>query len=1596
MRPIFDINHLRNFTIARLQNAIWTSLAIVLASLSFPANLDAADFRFFGTYGFLSAKAEEFPDAARFEATLVPNGGEASEESPVGIALPAFAPSGTTVFIGAFPELPPGDYDLNVRAFDSDNCPAGNLAIPNAIRFAPRRLDVALVLDDSFSMRHTDPDRLRVEAANVFARIAATRGDIATISIVAFSRRARLLLPPTPPSDSAAISSALEQLAASGSTDLDAALILAVSELDRLPADSRKAIVVLSDGRDEPGDYANAHVRCALRHWPVHTIGLSDDIDADTLDLIARSTSGTFHRADSTEELASAFASIARDLHRSVSIGEWRVTADSETTIPVDDTIKSLSISLLDESPNAACSLVDPSGTARSLTCLPGSIDFATELFAPPPGQWSLRGLNGDAVLSVMAASDLELIAFPIPDEIHCGDAIMLSCVLPHAGHPMTNATVEATLSLLQDGNDAATDIPLGFLLDDGTNGDASPNDGIYTLAFQTDSIASGMIHFRASATTPAGFAFTRHASAPIEILDPRPPPNLPGIAWLSPSISKSLDFRQPVKPILPPYTQTEIAPAAITPYLGASTHAADTVATLSPCVVDAPLQSTTGFQSIPSPAELIPPPILFESNEPAGPRYNAWHIALLLFLIVLAIYILVRWMMRLKSPQGRMVKYFALSTALHALILLLTMDLLVQTRVVELEEISPGLAVSIEAFENATGMRIAPPAPSGGITAEARKTTLDRIEARIAQETARREAMAKLADAEMSEVDFKADTSAPFPEDSQLDAVQPDIAESSLPDTEMPGVESEIEPIETKTVEVRDDSPTPRELDSPSRAESSTPHETKPERIATAMPKALEVTATEVEFTSNDTTHIADTDLADVRQSAASHDPLSADMPSIESQPMAVTTKATVIDNDNDSSPRALDAPARASGAASLASYAQRPRHGIAAGSAQNALANMASSVDISRDAKNGAPLFTDSHLQGVESDAPAHTTPSALSADMPTTDASTSSVAAKQIVAKQSGDGSVQAPRALDAPARASGAASIASSAQRPKHGIAAGAAQNALANMASSVDISQDAKNGAPLFADSHLQGVESDMPAHAAPSAISADMPSTDASTASVATKQTVAKQSGNGSAQAPRTLAAPSRAMMVGGIAGKTAGPRPIALGKLTREDDNATEIATAATSMPGSDDQTLAGPLSDIQGGDFSVRFGLGGHGTVHATLGLAQYGGDWDCARSAMMFLGHQLRERTHMAFNASDSIVRLDDPAISKLPFVYMTGHNDFHFTDAEVANLRAYLLGGGHLWADDSTHFNDDTFDRAFRREVARILPEAPLARLGPDFAAMRTGYDLTNGYKGYAIPPGDKYRQDHIEGVMLGNRAAVIYTRNDYGDGLNIDAHTHPLKVSLTDLSPAEMQEGATRMGINLALYFITGGGTQGAEFVDRTSATLRSAKDASVPTAPEGPTRTWPAFESKDWKHEDWSDAGERSVADGTVTLDFTLGANEKSAFSATSVETFVLAENDVLAMDVESELHCAARIAIGMEIDGCYFESAPAFIKPGKNIVALPCGDATFKTEAGGWNHTDRLPFPAKVTKYTVLIYSPAAGRIKITNARIVSTEDRK
>ncbi len=194
-------------------------------------------------------------------------------------------------------------------------------------------------------------------------------------------------------------------------------------------------------------------------------------------------------------------------------------------------------------------------------------------------------------------------------------------------------------------------------------------------------------------------------------------------------------------------------------------------------------------------------------------------------------------------------------------------------------------------------------------------------------------------------------------------------------------------------------------------------------------------------------------------------------------------------------------------------------------------------------------------------------------------------------------------------------------------------------------------------------------------------------------------------------------------------------------------------------------------------------------------TIARLQYdgGGDWYGNPSSLPNLARALRERTPIPIDRIDEArVSLMDENLFDYPFLYMNGHGNIRFSDAEVDRLRRYLLSGGFLFADDNYGM-----DESFRREIARVFPDRKLIDVPFDHPVYHSFYSLAGGPP--KIHEHDGKPPEGL-GIFDGDRLVVFYTYEaDIGDGIE-DPEVHK--------DPPEKREDAMRMAINVVVYALT--------------------------------------------------------------------------------------------------------------------------------------------------------------------------------------------
>lgn len=189
--------------------------------------------------------------------------------------------------------------------------------------------------------------------------------------------------------------------------------------------------------------------------------------------------------------------------------------------------------------------------------------------------------------------------------------------------------------------------------------------------------------------------------------------------------------------------------------------------------------------------------------------------------------------------------------------------------------------------------------------------------------------------------------------------------------------------------------------------------------------------------------------------------------------------------------------------------------------------------------------------------------------------------------------------------------------------------------------------------------------------------------------------------------------------------------------------------------------------------------------------IALLKYngGGDWYANPTSLPNLIKFSNQTINTKIRTKPATVEPGSPDIFGYPFVHMTGHGNVVFSDAEIINLRNYLLSGGFLHVDDNYGM-----DEYIRREIKRIFPNNQLVEIPANHAIFQKPNVFSGGLP--KIHEHDNKRPQAF-GIFEGNRLVLLYTyETDLGDGWE-DAEVHN--------NPKEVREKALKMGANILNY-----------------------------------------------------------------------------------------------------------------------------------------------------------------------------------------------
>ena len=183
--------------------------------------------------------------------------------------------------------------------------------------------------------------------------------------------------------------------------------------------------------------------------------------------------------------------------------------------------------------------------------------------------------------------------------------------------------------------------------------------------------------------------------------------------------------------------------------------------------------------------------------------------------------------------------------------------------------------------------------------------------------------------------------------------------------------------------------------------------------------------------------------------------------------------------------------------------------------------------------------------------------------------------------------------------------------------------------------------------------------------------------------------------------------------------------------------------------------------------------------------------GGDWYNDPSSEVNLLKFVRQHTNINVDPVYEYVDLSSDNVFSYPLLFLTGHGNINFTDAEVKRLRAYLENGGFLYIDD-----DYGMDKSIRQEMKKVFPQQDFAELPFSHGIYSAHFQFNN------IPKTHEHDKKPAQGFGLfhNGRLCVYYTyeTNPSDAWADPDVHNDP---------PAKREE-ALKLGTNIIVWALT--------------------------------------------------------------------------------------------------------------------------------------------------------------------------------------------
>ncbi|NOX76826.1 MAG: VWA domain-containing protein [Gammaproteobacteria bacterium] len=406
------------------------------------------------------------------------------------------------------------------------------LLTPNALTAATQQDDIRVLIDISGSMRHTDPNNLRVPALRLFVSLLPHE---AHAGVWTFGQWVNMLIAhgPVDKAWKTGARKAVREINSRGLfTNIEDAIRRASWDWKKPALDQRRSMILLTDGlvdiSQDPDVNAASRERVLNELLPqlqaagvvVHTIALSADSDHKLLRQLASATGGRFETIEDTEGLERLFLR----LFEKVADTDHLPLVDNK--VKVDNSIREVTFLVFrGKKTSEDTSITPPSGKKFNQTKLPKNVGWHREarydlvtVQNPKPGTWRINA-DVDPDNRVMVVTDLKLKTTALPNTLAADTPVIFEAHLEEHGNIITRQDFLHFVRVKL--NQYSTDDKMNEkkwkqkLLDNGKAPDKKAHDGIYTTQLK-ETLVNGEHELEIAVN---GTTFKRHARQLVQVL---------------------------------------------------------------------------------------------------------------------------------------------------------------------------------------------------------------------------------------------------------------------------------------------------------------------------------------------------------------------------------------------------------------------------------------------------------------------------------------------------------------------------------------------------------------------------------------------------------------------------------------------------------------------------------------------------------------------------------------------------------------------------------------------------------------------------------------------------------------------------------------------------------------------------------------------------------------------------------------------------------------------------------------------------------------------------------------------------------------------